>query len=145
MTDRITGLLVVVLALAYFVSATQLDEPFFADPMGPKLFPMVIASVAIICGIVMLVKPDQEPAWPGLATLGQIALAVVALIAYAYTLKPLGFLISTALVGGAISYLINANTKNAAVTGVCMSVFLFLIFKFIFGLSLFALPRWLMG
>jgi hypothetical protein len=30
-------------------------------------------------------------------------------------------------------------------TGIGMSAGLFLLFKFVFGLSLFAFPRWLMG
>jgi len=145
MTDRITGLIVVVLALAYFAGATQLQEPFFSDPLGPKAFPMMIASVAVICGLVMIMKPDQEPKWPGLTTFMHIGFAVVALVFYAYTLKPLGFLVSTAIAGTAVSYLIEARAKNAVVTGVLFSGALFLIFKFIFGLSLFAFPRWLMG
>ena len=71
--------------------------------------------------------------------------AIVALILYAYGLKPLGFLLSTALVGAAVSYLIQPNLKTSLFTGVGMSVGLFLLFKFVFGLSLFASPRWLMG
>ncbi|NRP96167.1 Tripartite tricarboxylate transporter TctB family protein [Marinobacterium sp. xm-g-59] len=106
---------------------------------------MMIASVAVICGLVMIMKPDQEPEWPGLTTFMHIGFAVVALVFYAYTLKPLGFLVSTAIAGTAVSYLIEARAKNAVVTGVLFSGALFLIFKFIFGLSLFALPRWLMG
>lgn len=145
MSDRITGLIVVVLALAYFASATTLGEPFFADPLGPKAFPMLIASVGAVCGLVMLLKPDTEPQWPKLTTLFHLAIAVVALVLYAFALKPLGFLASTALAGMAVSYLIEAHPRNAVITGVALSGGLFLIFKFIFGLSLFALPRWLMG
>ena len=39
MSDRITGFVVAVLALAFFASASQLEQPFFADPLGPKAFP----------------------------------------------------------------------------------------------------------
>ncbi len=145
MTDRITGFIVVVLALAYFAGATQLQQPFFSDPLGPKAFPMAIAAVAAICGMVMILKPDEEPEWPKLITLLHLGFAVVALVLYAYGIKPLGFLLSTALVGAAVSYLIHANIKTASVTGLGLSAGLFLIFKYAFGLSLFALPRWLMG
>lgn len=145
LTDRLSGVVVVVIAFAYFASATQLQQPFFADPLGPKAFPMLVAFVAAICGLVMLLKPDEEPKWPALTTFLHLGFAVVALVLYAYGLKPLGFILSTALAGGAVSYLINPNLRNAAITGVCLSGGLFLIFKFIFGLGLFALPRWLMG
>jgi putative tricarboxylic transport membrane protein len=145
MSDRITGLIVVVLALAYFASATTLDEPFFADPLGPRAFPILVAFVAAVCGVIMLLKPDTEPEWPKLTTFYHLMFAVIALVLYAFALKPLGFLASTALAGIAVSYLIEANARNAVMAGVALSGGLFLIFKFIFGLSLFALPRWLMG
>ena len=48
MSDRLTGLIVLVVALAFFASATQLEMPFFSDPLGPKAFPMLISGVAII-------------------------------------------------------------------------------------------------
>jgi putative tricarboxylic transport membrane protein len=38
MSDRITGLIVSVLALAFFAGASQLEMPFFADPLGPRDF-----------------------------------------------------------------------------------------------------------
>ena len=67
MSDRITGFFVAVLALAFFASASQLEQPFFADPLGPKAFPMVVAGVAMVAAILMIIKPDAEPNWPAFA------------------------------------------------------------------------------
>ena len=50
MSDRITGLIVAVLALAFAASASQLEEPFFADPLGPKAFPLLLSSIAFLAG-----------------------------------------------------------------------------------------------
>ena len=58
MSDRITGLIVSVLALAFFASASQLETPFFADPLGPSAFPMLISAVAFVSGCVMVLRPD---------------------------------------------------------------------------------------
>ena len=58
MSDRLTGLLVLIVALAFFASATQLEMPFFSDPLGPKAFPMLISSVAIISAIFLITKPE---------------------------------------------------------------------------------------
>ena len=38
-SDRIFGLVVLVVALAYIASATQIETSFLADPVGPKPFP----------------------------------------------------------------------------------------------------------
>ena len=145
MSDRITGLIVSVLALAFFAGASQLEMPFFADPLGPKAFPMLIASVAFISGCVMVLRPDAEPDWPSLATFGRLLIAVLVLVLYAYGLQPLGFLLPTAIAAGAISYQIRPTLRAATLTGIYLSFGLFIIFKYGLGLSLFALPRWLMG
>jgi len=91
----------------------------------------------------MVVLPDPEPKWPGVAMLGRISIAVIVLIFYAYALKPLGFLLPTALAAGALSYQIVPNRTAALLTGMSLSGGLFIIFKFALGLGLFALPRWL--
>ena len=145
MSDRITGLIVAVLALAFAAGASQLEEPFFADPMGPKAFPLLVSAVAFLAGATMVMRPDAEPAWPGLATLIRLAIATIILVAYAHALKPLGFLLPTAIASAALSYQIRPRAGQSVVIGLALSAGLFVIFKYALGLGLFALPRWLMG
>ncbi|MEK9553396.1 MAG: tripartite tricarboxylate transporter TctB family protein [Alphaproteobacteria bacterium] len=145
MSDRITGLIVAVLALAFAAGASQLEEPFFADPLGPKAFPLLISAVAFLAGATMVMRPDAEPAWPGLATLTRLAVAMIILVAYAYALKPLGFLLPTAIASAALSYQIRPRAGQSVFIGLALAGGLFVIFKYALGLGLFALPRWLMG
>jgi len=63
------------------------------------------------------------------------------LVGYAYTLKPLGFLIPTAIASGILSYQIGHKLKAAIVTGLGLSVGLFVIFKYALGLGLFPVSR----
>jgi len=141
MSDRLTGLIVIMVALAFFVGATQLESPFFADPLGPKTFPMMISSVALIAGMVMVLRPDEPPQWPELVTIGRLILATIILVFYAYSLKPFGFLLSTTAAAAALSYQIKTNFFHSLLTGLGLSAGLFLIFKFALGLSLSAFPR----
>ena len=114
------------------------------DPVGPKLFPMLIGGVAAICGLGMLIKPDADPAWPPAMTFIKLLSAVAVLTVYAYTLRPLGFLIPTAIASGILSYQISPQLKQAVLTGLGLSVGLFLLFKYALGLGLFAVPKtWL--
>ena len=145
MSDRIFGLVVVLVALAFIASATQIQTSFLSDPVGPKAFPILVGSVAALCGVIMILRPDQEPEWPQLRTLGALLVSVFVLVAYAYLLKPLGFLIPTTIVAGVLSYQINPRIGPAAIAGVGLSVGLFVVFKFILGLSLIGLPRVLFG
>ena len=105
-SDRVFGLVVILGALAYIVSASQLQTSFLSDPMGSKTFPYILGGVAVICGIIMVVRPDEEPEWPGPMVLVKLALSVIVMVAYAYALKPLGFLLPTAVAAGILSYLI---------------------------------------
>ena len=76
MSDRLFGFTTAVLALAFFASAYQLDSPFFADPVGPKTFPYIIASIAFISGSVMIIMPDRNPTWPNFSTLLKLLVSI---------------------------------------------------------------------
>lgn len=145
LSDRIFGLVVTLAALAYVVSATQIQTSFMVDPVGPKTFPILVGCVAILCGVIVMIRPDPDPDWPAMRTFGSLAVAVVVLIAYAYALKPMGFLIPTAIAASVLSYQIDPRLKNAVLAGPGLSIGLFLIFKFALGLGLVAFPKGLIG
>tara|TARA_A100001011_G_scaffold102535_1_gene108231 strand:- start:6160 stop:6597 length:438 start_codon:yes stop_codon:yes gene_type:complete len=144
-SDRIFGSILIVLALALFVSATQLESPFFADPLGPKNFPFIVSGAALVCSLAMIIKPDKDPLWPNIKTLIKLFTALVILVLYAFSLKNFGFLLPTALASAALSYLIKPNVFKSSSTGIILSLSLFVIFKFGLGLSLFPFPKFLIG
>ena len=140
-SDRIFGLVAVMIALAYIASAFQIETSFLTDPVGPKSFPIIIGSVAAICGMFMVLKPDADPDWPALKTIGAIGVAVVVLVLYAYGLKPLGFIIPTAITAAVLSYQISPRPLPAMITGVGLSIGLFIIFIYALDLGLVAFPK----
>jgi len=144
-SDRIFGAVVTLVALAYVASATQIQTSFLADPVGPKTFPILVGCVAALCGTIVALKPDENPEWPTLATVGSLVLAVVVLVGYAYALKPLGFLIPTAITAAILSYQISPRPGAAVLAGVGLSLGLYTIFKFALGLGLVALPAMFHG
>jgi putative tricarboxylic transport membrane protein len=89
----------------------------------------------------MIVKPDPDPEWPAIRTVGALAVAVVVLVCYAYALKPLGFIIPTIFAAGILSYQISLRPLPAAISGVGLSLGLFALFKFALGLGLVAFPK----
>ena len=114
-SDRILGLVALFVALAYIASATQIQTSFLSDPVGPKSFPILVGVVAAICSLVLILKPDPDPDWPVLRTFGALLVAVVVLVAYAYALKPLGFLLPTALASAVLTQTVVGFTQ--AMTG----------------------------
>ncbi len=141
LSDRIFGLAVILVALVYIASAMQIQASFLSDPVGSKAFPILIASVAIICAVVMILRPDEEPEWPMAWTVVSIFISIALLVGYAYTLKPLGFLIPTAIVSGALSYQINPKPRFAVAAGLGLSIGLFVLFKYVLDLGLVPFPK----
>ena len=144
-SDRIFGLVVTLVALAYVASATQIQTSFLTDPVGPKTFPILVGAVAALCGMIVVFRPDPDPAWPKVRTLGALALAVGVLVAYAYALRPLGFLIPTAIAASILSYQISPRPVPAILSGIGLSVGLFVIFRYALGLGLVAFSKGLTG
>ena len=144
-TDRIFGLCVIGVALAYIASATQIQVGFLSDPVGSRTFPYIVGAVALVCALTILFRPDDEPGWPPPATFVRIAIAIAVLYGFAVALRPLGFLIPAAVASAAISYLISPRPAAAALCGVGLSVVLFAIFKFGLGLSLAPFGRLFAG
>ena len=144
-SDRIFGLVVVTVALAYFVGAASIQTSFLSDPLGPKAFPRLVAVIGAICGLVVIFRPDPDPEWPALSTLIALGFAVAVLVGYAYALKPLGFLIPTAICAAILSYQISPRPIPAILSGLGLSVGLFLIFRYALILeTLRAVPKdWL--
>jgi putative tricarboxylic transport membrane protein len=144
-SDRIFGLVMLIVALAAIAGATQFDTPFLSDPVGGKTFPVLIAGLTAICAAWMIWKPDADPDWPRGGALLRIAAATAVMVGYAYSLKPLGFLIPTAVAAGALSWMIRPNLPRAVLAGLGLSGGLFVIFKFGLKLGLVALPKFATG
>ena len=130
----------IVIALGYILSAFGIQTSFMSDPVGPRLFPYMIATVMIVSSLVMILRPDPEAEWPTGPMLAQLGIALVVLIAYAYAISPLGFIIPTAIASCILSWQIGGKPMRAAITGVGLGIGLWVMFRLVLGLSLRGLP-----
>jgi len=144
-SDRIFGLVVLFVALAFMASATQIQSSFLADPVGPRAFPLMIGAVAVLSSLVMIFRPDPNPQWPTLPAWTALLVALAVLVGYAFALKPLGFIIPTAIAASVISFQISPRLLSAVLAGCGLSIGLFILFKFILDLGLVAFPSQFTG
>lgn len=133
--DRILGLGLMVLAVVYGWVAQQWPEPFGgAETVGPETFPTILAVVLVAGGIYLMIKPDPDAQWPlGKSTL-ELVVSLLVLVVYAMLLEPLGFIISTTLAVGTLSWRMGANPRSAFLTGLISALVVFVLFNY--GLSL---------
>jgi len=136
MSDRIMGGVGLLLAAFFIWQATLIKESFISDPVGPKIFPIIIGLLVGISSLAILLKPDDEPEWPDFSRLFEVGLTVVVMIAYAYALPIAGFVVSTAVAAGYLSWRLGTPPIKAMIAGIVISVGIFVIFNLILGLSL---------
>ena len=134
-SDRIFGLITLITAVAYIAAATQIQTNFFSGEFLPKLFPLMIGGVAAICSLFMVFKPDPDPDWPAGRTFVAMGVAGVVLASYAVLLKPLGFLLPTMFAAGILRYQISPRAGPAVLSGIGLSIGLFILFKYALGLG----------
>jgi putative tricarboxylic transport membrane protein len=137
LNDRIFGILMLVLAVAYGWGATQFPEPFGgAESVGPETFPKVIAVVLALSSLYLIVKPDPDNAWPKGRVALELIIAVLVLIAYTLLLEPLGFIVSTLLAVGTLCWRMGAAPVRAFVTGGVAGIVVYLLFTYALDLAL---------
>ncbi|MCM5705131.1 tripartite tricarboxylate transporter TctB family protein [Larsenimonas salina] len=135
LNDRVFGLLMLVLAVAYYYGATQFPAPFGGmEAVGPDTFPKLLAVILGICSLYMMVKPDPDNAWPEGKTFLELGIAVATLVVYAFLMEPLGFILSTTLAVGTLCWRMGARPSRAYLTGLISGAVVFVLFTY--GLEL---------
>ncbi|GAA0842401.1 tripartite tricarboxylate transporter TctB family protein [Marinobacter szutsaonensis] len=135
--DRILGLGLLVLAVAYGWAAQQWPEPFGgAESVGPETFPTILSVVLVAGSLYLMIKPDPDAQWPIGKSALELVVSVVVLIVYALLLEPLGFIIATTLAVGTLSWRMGAVPNRAFLTGLISAVVVFVLFNHGLSLSL---------
>jgi putative tricarboxylic transport membrane protein len=135
--DRLFGLFLFVIALAYGWASQQWPEPFGShEVVGPDTFPMILAVALFLSSIALMFKPEPNSVWPKGKTLLEIGYAIIALIAYAVLMEPLGFILSTLATVTFLAWRMGGSIKMSALIALCAAVGVFLLFNNLLDLPL---------
>jgi putative tricarboxylic transport membrane protein len=126
-SDRIVGFALALLAGWYGWAAGDYEADF-ADPLGPTVFPRLLAPIIGFLGLWMVFRPDPEPDWSSGRTLAIQCTAVLLMLAYALVLVPAGFLLSTTVLAAILAALLGARPIPAAASGMAVSAGCYLLF-----------------
>lgn len=128
LTDRTLGIVAILFAVFLGVYGYDLEPPFSYEPIGPKAFPLLIAVVMAICGLILTVKGGNAAEANTPSANLRILTMVAYIILYAFLFQILGFVISTTLMVVFVGKLFGASWLKAIIGGVAMSVLFFLLF-----------------
>lgn len=135
-SDRIFATVVLVAALGMAWATTQIEESFIQDPLGPKAFPMLIAVLMAASAVVMFLKPDADPHWPGLYKFLELVATTGVLIAYAQLLPIVGFVLATTCASAFLTWRLGGTARQSAMGGVSTAVGIFLLFQYVLGVNM---------
>lgn len=136
MSDRIFGLVGLLIAIGFAFAALAIEESFLSDAVGPKAFPLIIATILGLSSIAIALKPDASPTWPSLGRFVEIIAAAVVMMLYAELLPVFGFVIATAFAAAYLTWRLGSGVVATLLTGVGTSVGIYVIFHLVLGLSL---------
>ncbi|MFP8967806.1 tripartite tricarboxylate transporter TctB family protein [Pokkaliibacter sp. CJK22405] len=137
LNDRIFGLVMLVLAIAYGYGATLLPEPFGGNEVvGPKDFPLLLAWLTGICSLYLMFKPSETQPWPSARVFAELIIVLMVLFAFAWALETLGFIIASLVCVGLLCWRMGATPLSAALTGLGSGVGIFVIFNYLLELPL---------
>ncbi|WP_394154098.1 tripartite tricarboxylate transporter TctB family protein [Loktanella salsilacus] len=136
MTDRIFGVVGLLLAIGFALAAMTIKESFLSDAVGPKAFPLIIAAVFGLSSAVIALRPDESPQWPALSRLVEIFAAAVVMVLYAQLLPAVGFVIATFFASAYLTWRLGSGLVGSLLTGVGTSLGIYVVFHLVLGLSL---------
>ncbi|MCS6867769.1 tripartite tricarboxylate transporter TctB family protein [Thermus sp.] len=139
--DRVAGGAALALALAYGWSAWRLEPGFVSDPVGPKAFPLGVALLLAGAGLYLVLRPDPDPPWPPRPFWPRALATGLGLVLYAYLLRPLGFVPTTALAVALLARLSGAAWPRAFLLGFGLALALYGLFGLL-GVPLPAGTAW---
>ncbi len=137
LTDRVSGLVLLGIAIWYVWEGYNLEAFMIGDNLGPQTFPVTLGSLLIILSILLILKPEPIWEWPEeRAAWVKMGLIIASILIYAQLIIPLGFLVSTALVMIALALVFGGPPLKVVISCTVFSIFIFVLFSYVLKLGL---------
>lgn len=142
--DQITGAVLVLLGIVVAVMISQFSVPFGVSYPGPKALPSIAVVGFIVCGAGIFAESTksqkEEPVFLVKEGWIRVAVSIALLAVYILAMKFVGYLIATPIVCYLLTTLYakgsNSTTKGRLIYTAALTVILYVIYVFVFGLGL---------
>ena len=131
--QRIFAVSLLAACVVLAVMAWPYQAPFSYEPVGPRAFPLLILGLMGLALVFLAIRPtpvardDDEPELDR-ATLTKVIACFALLLVFAATFEPLGFILSSILIGVPMARLYGGRWLPGAIVVVAMSVLLYWLF-----------------
>ncbi|GBU09421.1 membrane protein [Gammaproteobacteria bacterium] len=136
MLTRYFALILLIISAVLMLIAKNFISPFNYDPVGPRAYPLLLLILLSGCSLWLLFKPKISlPAIPKMLIIRAI-ICVIILLSYAFLFQPAGFILSSLLAIFSLGILFGGAPIYCALTGIIMSISLFILFDSILDVPL---------
>lgn len=134
--DRLSGLLLLAVAVWYGVESRTFATGALSGPVGPGAFPLLLAVLLGAFSLTLVVRPDPDPEPPSSIVWVRGGTIIASTVAYAYLLAPLGFVVATSLEFALIGMFFGGRPRRTVAAAVGMTLVTFYLFDRVLGLPL---------
>jgi putative tricarboxylic transport membrane protein len=127
-SDRILGAVCIAAALAMAWAARSYAAIISYEPVGPRAFPLLLATLIALCGAWLLAKPTDHSAAVAEGRMRPLLLCMAAIVLYALFFQTLGFTIATALLAVPVGMAFGGNWRQSLVGGIGMGIGMYVLF-----------------
>ena len=132
-SGRATAVILLAFAAVLAIATSQIEYAFSSDPLGPRVFPYMLAAGLAISSAWYFVRPGAADPWPrSQVMLGAVSLIAVTAIAVG-SMDFVGFLPSAFFVSAWAAHLFGAAPAGAVGIGAVQAIFWFVLFRFGLG------------
>ena len=131
--QRIFAAVLLLVCAGLTLMAWPYQAPFSYEPVGPRAFPLLMLGLMAIALLYLLIRPtpivhtEDEPPLDR-ETLIKIGICIALLLVFAGLFEPLGFILSSILIGIPMARLYGGRWVPSIVVVIAMSVGLYLLF-----------------
>ncbi|WXF86450.1 tripartite tricarboxylate transporter TctB family protein [Pseudomonas syringae pv. atrofaciens] len=131
--QRIFAGLLLLACAGLALMAWPYQAPFSYEPVGPRAFPLLMLGLMGVALLYLLIRPTpivhtEEAPELDRETLIKIGVCIVLLLIFAGLFEPLGFILSSILIGIPMARLYGGRWLPSVVVVILMSVGLYLLF-----------------
>lgn len=96
--DRIGATVVIAVGAGFLGSALSIPPPSIGDPLGPRVFPVILGGLMMFLGLMIFIKPEKDLEAFSLGKTFLTVLLMAGLLGvYGYTLPWVGYPLGTFL------------------------------------------------
>lgn len=128
MSDRILGAVCVAVGAGMAWAARGYVAPISYEPVGPRAFPLLLGALMAASGAWLVLRPSAQTLGLARDHLKPIALAVLAVFAYAALFELLGFSLATAIMALPVGMAFGGSWKQSLAGGAGLGLVLFVMF-----------------